>query len=150
MSWLLTGGSRRSVDGRDGDRGQSETIGVILLVAVVVVLAAGIGQFVFGLNIVQGGEQDIGPRISFETTVEDGDLVIRHSSGETTETDRLTVIGSETGTFDIDWADQDIGEEWTSGEALTITPQDGETVRIVWESSTTDDSTVILTYEFDA
>jgi flagellin-like protein len=40
-----------SADGDTG-RGQSETIGVILFVAIVLVLAALVGQFVFGLTIV--------------------------------------------------------------------------------------------------
>jgi flagellin-like protein len=43
--------------GRPPDgRGQSETIGVVLLVAVVIVLAAGVGQPVSGPTIAQAGE----------------------------------------------------------------------------------------------
>jgi flagellin-like protein len=135
--------------GGDTGRGQSETIGVVLLVALVVVLAAVIGQVVFGLTIVQDGEQEIGPRVSFAETETGGDLVVEHQSGESVTTDQLTVIGSGTGAFTVDWTAQGIGEAWTAGESLTITPQPGETVRIAWESSVTGDSTVILTYEFE-
>jgi flagellin-like protein len=151
MSWLLTGDLRRS---RTGGRGQSETIGVVLLVAVVIVLAAGVGQFVFGLDIVQGGEQDIGPQISFDTTVgSDGNVTIRHSSGNTARTDALSIVGSEAGTLDVGsfWTDQGVGSEWTASESITLDGDAltaGETIRIIWESSTTDDSTVILNFEY--
>lgn len=144
---MLIDGFTRSLNGRDDGRGQSETIGVI-------VLAAGVGQLVFGLNIVQGGEQDVGPQISFDTTVEsDGNVTIRHSSGNTARTDALSTVGSEAGTLDDGsfWADQGVGSEWTASESATLDETDltpGETIRIIWESSTTDDSTVVLTFEY--
>lgn len=132
---------------RSGDRGQSEVIGVILLVAIVIVIAGAVAQFVFGIDIIQGKEQAVGPQISFKTTEMDGNLTIEHQSGNTVETAELTVVGTETGGFDVDWGGQDVGPEWTSGETIEIDPAPGETVRIVWESPTTGDSSVLLRYQ---
>lgn len=150
MSWGLTD----SLRSRNSGRGQSETIGVILLVGVLIVLAAGVGQYVFDLSIVQGGEQDVGPQISFDTTVEsDGSVTIRHSSGTTAQVDALSIAGSEAGTlYDGSfWTDQGVGSEWTASESITLDGAEltaGETIRIIWGSSTTDDSTVILRFEY--
>lgn len=144
---LDTIGDRLRGEG-DGGRGQSEVIGVILLVAIAIVLAAVIGEIVFGLDIVQSGEQNVGPQISFSTETDGGELIIQHESGDKVETGELTVIGSQSGDFNVDWGDQDVNDEWTSGESITIPPNSGETVRIIWESSTSDESTVVFETEF--
>ncbi|WP_276259162.1 type IV pilin [Haloglomus litoreum] len=143
--------------GRVDGRGQSEVIGVILTVAIVVVLAAVVGQYVFGLDIIQAGEQNVGPQISFDTTVESGsgDLIIEHQSGNSAETSELSIIGSD-GTIvskgdSSFWTNENVGEEWTASESITIPSSElvpGETIRIIWESSTTGDSTVVMKYEY--
>jgi flagellin-like protein len=148
------GGADAADDARGGGRGQSEVIGTILAVAVVVVLAAVIGQFVFGLDIIQNREQAVGPQVSFDTTVQDnGDLVIEHQSGNAVETDTLRVVGSESPTPFSDssgfW--DGVEPEWTASESITIPDSDlspGETVRIVWEAPQNDDSAVILRHEY--
>lgn len=141
-----TGAGGRPPDGR----GQSETVGVVLLVAVGIVLAAGVGQLVFGLHIVQAGEQGVGPQVSFAGTVDGDTLTLEHRSGDTIRTRDLTVVGSRNGAYAVDWNVQGIGDEWTAGESLVVSPVDGETVRLVWASSTTDDSTIVLDYGFRA
>jgi flagellin-like protein len=146
-------GSSAVDDARSGGRGQSEVIGTILTVAIVVILGAVVGQYVFGLDIIQAGEQNVGPQISFDTTIEsNGDLVIRHESGNGAETSELSIVGSESDVLrDSSALKSALDEEWTSSEAITLTESeltDGETVRIIWESSTTGDSTVILKYEY--
>jgi len=158
-------GSGAADDARSGGRGQSEVIGAILTVAIVVILGALVGQYVFGLDIIQAGEQNVGPQISFDTTVESGsgDLIIEHQSGSSAETSELSITGSDGPDFvqkgnDDFWSDQGIGDEWTASESITLgldsgngatrDPKPGETIRIVWESSTTGDSTVVLKYEY--
>lgn len=142
---ITTPGRRGDADTR---RGQSEIIGVVLLVAIVVVIAGAVAQFVFGLDIIQGKEQAVGPQISFKTTVDGSQLTIDHQSGNTVETSDLTVVGTETGKFPINWEAEHVGDEWGSGESIEIEPDPGETVRIVWESPTTGDSDVLLRYAF--
>lgn len=136
------------------DRGQSEVIGVILATSITVVLAAVMGQYVFGISIIQSPEQSVGPQASFDTTVEsDGDLRVRHMTGDRVDLNRVNITGSDHGEFRnsvLDPADDD--GEWTASESITLDSGNlttGETVRITWKSSTTDDSTVLLNYEYD-
>lgn len=147
----------RSPAAGNENRSQSEVIGVILMTAIAVVLAAVIGQYVFGINIIQSPEQSVGPQVSFDTTVEsNGDLTIRHQSGDRIDTDEINVTGSETGEFDVDWPGT-VQDEWTASESITLGPDSAksldpstpETIRIIWKSSTTDDSAVLLKYEYD-
>jgi flagellin-like protein len=147
----------RSPAAGNENRSQSEVIGAILMTAIAVVLAAVISQYVFGINIIQSPEQSVGPQISFDTTVEsDGNLTIRHQSGDRVDTTELNVTGSETGDFGVEWGNT-VRDEWTASESITLgadedsdeSPTDSETIRIIWESSTTDDSAVLLKYEYD-
>lgn len=61
--------------------------------------------------------------------------------------DDRTVVGTESD-FDPNW--ESVGEQWESGESVSVEQNDGETDRIVWTSSTTDDSTVIFKTTFDS
>lgn len=144
--------SSRSPAGGSGNRAQSEVIGVILMTAIAVVLAAVIGQFIFGINIIQSPDQSVGPQISFDTTVEgsNDDLTIRHQSGDRVDTDELTI--DSTNSFSSPFSSIDGDGEWTASESITLDGtklNSGETIRIIWESSTTDDSAVLLEYEYD-
>jgi flagellin-like protein len=65
-------------------RGVSPVIGVVLMVAVVVILAAVIGAFVLGL----GGSQQATPQASF--SLNDGTLVM--SGGDTLQSDSIQVV----------------------------------------------------------
>lgn len=136
--------------GGETERGQSEVIGVILLVAIAIVMGAVAGQFVFGLNIIQGQDQTVGPQVSFSTTADGEILTVEHQSGAVLETSEITVIGTETGAYEVDWSTEEVGDDdkWEAGESITIDREPGETVRVVWESSTTGDSTVILKEQY--
>ncbi|POG57565.1 type IV pilin [Haloferax marisrubri] len=90
------------------DGAVSPVIGVILMVAITVILAAVIGTFVLGL----GGQTATAPQASFEfdlndldqsgtidgTTVTDS-LTITHASGNSIDEDRLTI--TSTGDFTV-------------------------------------------------
>lgn len=135
--------------GAESDRrGQSEVIGAVLLVALAIVVAAAASEFVFGLGIVTGGEQAVGPQVVFGTEVDDdGDLTIEHLGGDAVDNSTITILGSESGPIEYD-----VGDEWTSGETVTLDSDgldEGETIRIVWESPETDDSTVLLEYDYE-
>lgn len=142
--------------GRDGscwtdERGQSEVVGTILLVAVVVVLLTLLGQFVFGLDVVNA-DRAVAPQVSFDTSVDgEGDLTVEHQSGDSLEMSTVTVyVGGEV------LENPAVGEVWTAGEAMTIEHgegdeevDDGDDVRIVWRASDTQDSDVLFEYEYD-
>jgi|AntDeeMetagen134_2_1112570.scaffolds.fasta_scaffold05801_2 flagellin-like protein len=71
---------------RDDDRAVSPVIGVILMVAITVILAAVIGAFVIGI----GSDQEVTPTASFgfdfssadASADENAEVVVRHSQGD--------------------------------------------------------------------
>ena len=123
------------------DDAVSPVIGVILMVAITVILAAVIGTFVLGL-----GEsiEDNAPSSSFTTEYEEGtagtcepdsgsennNLEITHESGPTIEADRLTI--SEDGS-DLPWSDcSSTTNEVGAGDTASVEVGSGDSVRLVW------------------
>ena len=98
------------------ERAVSPVIGVILMVAITVILAAVIGAFVLGI----GGDQEQTPQatLSIEPGADDSDIDIRHRGGQTLESSEITVRLST----DADGADDvevDLGEDLSAGQTLT-------------------------------
>lgn len=131
-------------DGMDrrGDRGQSEVLGALLMVALALIFGALVGVWALDLGITNN-EQTVAPQVSFGTSVVDGDLTIEHETGSNLETDRISLVGSESGNFTFD-----VGPTWETGETVTITPQDGETVRLYWYAPKKGDSATLFEYRF--
>jgi len=80
------------------DRGVSPVIGVILMVAITVILAAVIGAFVLGL-----GDQASTSAPQAQISVDDVDadannVTLRHSGGQTLELDETRFIVENVGT----------------------------------------------------
>ena len=107
------------------ERAVSPVIGVILMVAITVILAAVIGAFVLGI----GGETDSTPQASLSFTLDDGsDTVdVEHRGGDILDLGDITVI--------VDGEAQDAtfepADDLRSGEETTIsdfddTPDGGE------------------------
>ena len=123
-------------DPRKDDRAVSPVIGVILMVAITVILAAVIGSFV--LNI--GGTQETAPQAS--VSIEELDVstdtlssvTFAHNGGDQFTEDntvelRVTVAGEEVG--------QSTDFPFQAGDAIELTGlsqsiSDGDTVRVVW------------------
>jgi flagellin-like protein len=110
------------------DDAVSPVIGVILMVAITVILAAVIGTFVLGL-----GDQvsNTSPSASFsfdyDSTTED--LTITHDGGDSLEGANLNV--KTTGTLSGGFANTEV----TAGDSITVqTVKSGDTVRVVWTS----------------
>jgi flagellin-like protein len=123
------------------DRAVSPVIGVILMVAITVILAAVIGTFVLGL-----GDQvsDNAPQASFSFDFNDdsgfdggtNDIVnITHEGGETIENSTLSVEGDGTNSLtyrsgDSNWGDDNVvsaGDRISYGQVNA-----GETIRVIW------------------
>lgn len=148
----------------DDDRAVSPVIGVILMVAITVILAAVIGTFVLGL-----GDQvsQTTPNASFgfdydrDTTASNQDAItISHGGGDTIDASELNVTLSEASTNNsttninksYEWSTFDSAGDVTAGSAATINRTDvglssGEsfdlseaTIRVVYESSEGDTS----------
>lgn len=100
-------------------RAVSPVIGVILMVAVVVILAAVIGAFVLGL----GGSQSQAPQAAFTL---DGDTLTM-SSGDTLDPANIQVVvaGAASDPFGA-------GGDIVAGTSATITVNPGDQVSVIW------------------
>jgi flagellin-like protein len=133
------------------DDAVSPVIGVILMVAITVILAAVIGTFVLGLG---GQVQDTAPNAQFTFNENSNEsLMITNDGGQSVDINNMNVTGD--GTTDIvncqnssDWGGAD---ELSAGDSCTV--PDGqldsdETVRIVWESDEGGTSSTLADYEY--
>jgi len=143
----------------DDDKAVSPVIGVILMVAITVILAAVIGTFVLGLG---DQVQDTSPQASFgfdyTNPSSDGDsLTITHQSGDEIEAANVDVVVSgasdDDDTSDLnqayDWGSAPISGSGPVSAGTSITLDDstigdgtsnpldlsGASVRVVWSSS---------------
>jgi len=150
----------------DDDRAVSPVIGVILMVAITVILAAVIGTFVLGLG---DQVQSTTPQASFGFDMnpaggngfdasDDGDSIsITHESGDTIEASSLSVKVSGTNGFTVsdvtDDTDAEVSSAWSdqvsAGSTITITDSStgylvsGETVRVIYNNPDSDQSSTL-------
>ena len=134
------------------DDAVSPVIGVILMVAITVILAAVIAAFVLGL----GDSDEVGPSVSFNYDYDEGDqeLTITVQSGDAFTASQVTFEGSNLGdNAEASWDERsNAGEDSTvrSGQRAELGgAQGGEDVPsdfeldIVWTSQDGDDSNII-------
>lgn len=137
------------------ERAVPSVVGTLFMVAIVVILAALIGKFVFGLDIVQGGQQSVAPQFSYDSEYNGTTLKLEHTGGDSLKESDIEVVGSESGTFSGPGGDWDITNgdgdgEWENGEILEVgttggpTVESSETVRVVWQSSKTGDTATVV------
>ena len=127
------------------DRGVSPVIGVILMVAITVILAAVIGAFVLGL-----GDQasSSAPQASFDYNFEgDTNVTITHGGGDNIDNSTISVTVDGNTAFPDDqsaegynstgWGDGDIrtgnSVDIFNGSGGTVA-ESGDRVRIIWEN----------------
>ena len=128
------------------DSAVSPVIGVILMVAITVILAAVIGSFVLNLG---GSLQQTAPQASFGfdyDTDGDGNVTITHESGDSIEADRLTTAGMANES--VPWTNTSLSEGDTVSAGTSATFNNtadwtGETVRVVWESESGENSATL-------
>ena len=153
----------RSFVGGDEDRGVSPVIGVILMVAITVILAAVIGTFVLGLgDRVSQASPNANFGFDYGATAGNADTVeIVHDGGDGIEQSQVKVtIGGTTAwestSFQNNFAGGDSdGTAWTSkitaGDKITFAEQsgesglitDGDTVKVIWTADGSDKTAVI-------
>jgi len=139
------------------DDAVSPVIGVILMVAITVILAAVIATFVLGL-----GEQvsETAPQASFtfdydegatgnddfsnpSQTGDDGQLTITHAGGATLVADRLAVRGASNSGGDWTSGGYNSGSEVTAGDDITVWISSDDTVSVTWISENGQDSNTL-------
>ena len=152
-------------DENDGSRAVSPVIGVILMVAITVILAAVIGTFVLGL----GENVNSTPQVTWDFDAEDqtndgtiDNITITHNGGDSIEADRLNVTGAVENTNGSQFSlvtdgDFSSGDTVTAGNQImlnssnsAITGEEGDVVRIVYTAEDSSSSNVIGTYELAA
>ena len=145
------------------ERAVSPVIGVILMVAITVILAAVIGTFVLGL-----GDQvsESAPQAQFSFDFSDTGpevLNITHDGGDSIDADDLTVNVAGTEAWNVSGPNTGAGysasNEWSNtvaaGDSLDLsasdgTVSDGDSVRIIWSSSNSDKTATIGQAEFQS
>ncbi|ACV10756.1 Protein of unknown function DUF1628 [Halorhabdus utahensis DSM 12940] len=121
---------------RDDESGVSPVIGVILMVAITVILAAVIATFVLGL-----GEQisDTAPSATF-TYDHDGSntLTITHSGGQSLQSANIDIKASagSPGTW--------TASEISAGDSIDVTGiSSSDTVQVIWNSPDGDQTAIL-------
>lgn len=124
------------------ERGVSPVVGVALLIAMTVILAAVIGAVVLGIGV--GPADSPQATLSFETAGDDGDIdvTLAHNGGETLNADEINV------SVDGDGDPVDISDDLSSGdrEKIVENADSGDRVTIVWNDSSSGQSTVLAEY----
>jgi flagellin-like protein len=138
------------------DRAVSPVIGVILMVAITVILAAVIGTFVLGLG---ENVQSTSPSASFGfdydasgstssgsgslyDSGDGGDLTITHESGDALQNSLLSVVDGNDGPVNSPFSSSEV----SAGSSTTIDIDSDDTVRIVWTSQSGDNSATLGTF----
>ena len=132
---------------QDDNRAVSPVIGVILMVAITVILAAVIASMTLGL----GDSAQSAPQAKFDfnqyndSGVETVD--IEHASGATIEADNIEFVYSG-GTNKQGPAMAGADSEISAGETVSFANvSKGETIKVVWTSADGGSSTTMMTYE---
>jgi len=154
----------------DDDRAVSPVIGVILMVAITVILAAVIGTFVLGLG---DQVQNTTPQASFGFDTADGkvNVEITHETGDTIAASDLSLVttasfnaSASAGTGFSDTTSEtwstisDSSDDVAAGSTVTIARHDatsgdgqntwaGETIRVVYDSPDSDSSSTLGKFE---
>jgi flagellin-like protein len=135
----------------DDERAVTPVIGIVLMVAVAVILAALIAPELLSIsrNSGEAGPQvvvqfdydasatgDVDGKDSWGRTKGAGHtglLTFSHESGEPIPADRLTLVGVS-GLSDKSFTTPMGTDRFEKGETLTVWVNEGDTVRIVWDS----------------
>ena len=125
------------------DRAVSPVIGVILMVAITVILAAVIGTFVLGLGDSLGDNQPTA-QLSVDIDYENDNISVEHNGGDAIAADELSVIVNHAG--DRYASNGTYGERFTVGDEFnaevghesstdTVNQGDDVRIRVIHESS---------------
>jgi len=157
---------------REGvDRGVSPVIGVILMVAITVLLAAVVGVFAMNMDMPENQP----PSTSWDISEQSNTVIIEHDGGEAANAEELVAVVSYTSSSGhsndrirfTDATGYSNGDKITATDSLTIvysgslpsskyvdktggsTPSIGdvELVQLIWESSSSSQSQPLTTWE---
>jgi flagellin-like protein len=132
------------------DDAVSPVIGVILMVAITVILAAVIGTFVLGLG---DQVQSTTPQAQFTFDEDSGanEITITHDGGDPVDENNMEIVDSEDNGGETD-PDFNGGTEVTAGNSYTakgFTDGTSGTVRVTWQSDDGSQSGTLATYDYE-
>jgi len=113
------------------ERAVSPVIGVILMVAITVILAAVIGTFV--LNLGQSTGQAT-PQVSMSFKWNGTAVTVADEGGDTLTTDNSNNVTVTNGTKTVIWLDGTHGSSVSAGDSISMNASAGDTIRVVWKS----------------
>jgi len=127
----------------------SPVIGVILMVAITVILAAVIASFVLGL----GDQNNPAPTASFDFSADIGNesVTVTHSDGDEINSDYLFIRGQQLSSSGDSWTDWNGGTtiDVAAGNSivvdLTSTNTEQYEIRVVWEDPDSDSTSTLDT-----
>jgi flagellin-like protein len=143
------------------DNAVSPVIGVILMVAITVILAAVIATFVLGL-----GEQisETSPNASFTfdyngsaspgtdsfggSAGTTGLLTITHAGGPNIASEQIFVSGASSGNIGSDnsWSAASVSGDVSAGTSIDVGVDNGDTVAVTWENEEGTESSTLQRY----
>jgi len=132
----------------EDDRAVSPVIGVILMVAITVILAAVIGTFVLGLG---DSLSQSAPSATYDwtqnSTTAPVEVTVTHKGGDTIKSSTVSASISGTGTVNGDatnWAAEEItaGDSW----AVTKNADPGDEITVTWQATEGGSSSVLTEY----
>ena len=129
------------------DDAVSPVIGVILMVAITVILAAVIGTFVLGLGSeIETTEPQA--QFSFDADSDTEKITVTHDGGQPVDPDNVEVVASSGTDVSCSWDVSEItaGNSCTTDPALT--DEEG-TLRVTWESDDGSQTGTLADYEYD-
>jgi flagellin-like protein len=130
------------------DDAVSPVIGVILMVAITVILAAVIASFVLGL----GDQNNPAPTTSFDFDYDNtnDEVTITHQDGDELSTSDTYIRGSiASSAVDSPGSWTSPGSEWKAGQSITVggVTSDDWIARVVWEDPDSDQTSTLDTAE---
>jgi len=140
------------------DDAVSPVIGVILMVAITVILAAVIGAFVLNL----GGGQESPPQVDWgwsdnSSSASSGGVTLEHNGGDRVDNpDQITMTGDLSSDITLDNSDLFDADTVSAGDDAVLTNSTSTslssgtgTLELVWESSDGSNSQVIDGHDYD-
>lgn len=129
----------------DSEKAVSPVIGVILMVAITVILAAVIGVFVIDIG---NSVSEAPPTAQFSMDVDESETqataTITHQGGDSFDADSVTITaGDEEAVFPE-------GTVSSGSESNAVDVADGDTVRVIWESSNGERTSILFQQTYNA
>ncbi|WP_049907681.1 type IV pilin [Haloferax elongans] len=128
-------------------RAVSPVIGVILMVAITVILAAVIGTFVLGL----GNQVSTAPQASFTFDYNGSNLTITHESGEALVASQINVTGDSISNEQWTTHGTTTGDKIKAGNYYDVgaTFTSGDVVRVVWTAESGASSSTLQKWTYN-